>query len=123
MLKREPVLPTVRLSMSPARKARILALYDGRCAKCGGPGPFVFDHVLPLWMGGADENFNIEPICEMICNKVKTSGDQTDIAKVKRIIRKADPSTRPKSKRPLRGRGFDKTLSRHFDQTVTRRQT
>ncbi len=106
---RAPVEGTRRLSMSPARRARILALYDGCCARegCGHSRVLELDHVIPLELGGTNANFNIEPLCRTH-HAEKTREDIRAIAKAKRLARDADPATRRKSKRPLRSRGFGK---------------
>ena len=108
-LSREPLEATPRLSMSPARRARILAMYGHVCAVegCGETQGLELDHVIPLELGGQDADFNIEPRCTS-CHKVKTARDRKAIAKAARLRRQADPETRRRSPRPLRSRGFGK---------------
>lgn len=116
---REPVHGTRRLSMSPGRRARILALYDGRCAArgCAATDSLEIDHVIPLELGGADEDFNLEPLCADH-HRVKTARDRRAIAKAKRL---AGETCAGPTKRPMRSRGFDKRLSRGFDNKVRAR--
>lgn len=94
----------------------------GLCALCPTAleNIFIADHRVPRGMGGATDFANLSLIC-IPCNKAKTHGKGGDIAmvaKAKRIERKADPKTRPTSRRPLRSRGFDKRLSKGFDGKV-----
>jgi 5-methylcytosine-specific restriction protein A len=107
--ERAEVEATPRKAMTKARRLRIYLACQGRCF-CGAKVPMentVIDHRVALWMGGADEDANCRFICRP-CDKTKTSGDLHVIAKVKRIIRKADPETR-KVKRPIPSRPFQKS--------------
>jgi hypothetical protein len=43
---------------------------EGRCAKCGGRERMEFDHIIPLALGGANTERNIQLLCET-CNRQK----------------------------------------------------
>lgn len=106
----EDIGPTKRRPMTLARKRRVHALYNGRCGVCGdqvpltGKGLVVYDHRIPVWMGGPDDDGpNLQPLCGP-CDAVKTPNDQGDIAHVKRL--RGETGRGPK--RPIPSRGFDK---------------
>ena len=114
-----------RRAMTPARKRRIHAAWDGKCWFCRmpvdleGPG-VVYDHVGTLWITGSDADSGIGPIHAATCNKIKTKADKGTIAHIKRLIAKNDPD-QPRKPSRLKSRGFSKTLSRKFSgQVVTR---
>lgn len=48
----------------------LLLEYQGRCAYCGGQGPLVRDHAIPLVLGGTNDISNIVPACRS-CNERK----------------------------------------------------
>lgn len=122
MIARERVEIENRRAMTPARKARIHAMRDGKCWMCGKPvavsGPdVIYDHKMPLELGGTDDNSNVWPLHRTPCDKLKTAADRKRIDKAKRLDRKFSnplptgcfPSRPfPKSTRKLEGRGFDK---------------
>lgn len=107
-----------RGAMTPSRKARIWNARNGLCGECAQPvdmiGPTViYDHRIPLWISRSDADDGIWPVHNtQECNGVKTyQSDLPTIAKIKRIIKKSDPLTRPKPKmkstgRKIEGRGF-----------------
>lgn len=105
----EPVEPTERRKLRSHEREAIL---DRQAYRCAGRDcstnlriwPFEVDHVIPLWMGGADEPSNMEALC-LPCHKVKTAADAKARAKAKRLHLK-DTGQWPKAKRPIRGRGF-----------------
>jgi len=51
---------------------RTLKAFGGKCAYCGGEGPFHKDHVVPVSKGGGYEMGNIVPAC-VACNQSKNS--------------------------------------------------
>jgi len=124
-MTRQPQEATPRKAMTDARRAKIFLAHKGRCADCGvkitrGQDAYQIDHPTQLWMGGPDE----DDVCRLLCQpcyKAKNAKDATDRAKVKRLIRDADPEQR-KSRRPLKSRGFDKTKSKRMDGTVVARR-
>lgn len=115
----EPVPATPRKAMGKARRARIFLAHHGICGCCTKKilGPYEIDHIVALGIGGPDIDANCHPLCEE-CHKPKTKSDKGKIAKVKRLIRDGDPETRKATKRPIRSRGFDKTKTRKFDNSV-----
>ena len=122
MLSRERVEIENRRAMTPARKARIHAMRDGKCWMCGKPVPVsgpdvIYDHKMPLELGGTDDNSNVWPLHREPCDKLKTAADRKRIDKAKRLDRKfSNPLPTscfqsrpfPKSTRKLESRGFDK---------------
>ena len=119
---REPVQLDARKSMSPARRKRILERSDGVCQRlgCDVRIGLQLDHVIPLALGGKDQDDNIEALCAPH-HLAKTKLDVRMIAKAKRIERSINPETR-KAKRPIRSRGWDKTKRRKFDGSIEERK-
>lgn len=107
----EEVEATSRRAMTKARRERILAKTEGLCARCDEVAVEV-DHIIPVWMGGADEDDNCEGLC-VTHHKAKTRADAKARAKVKRLLRRRLGLVEP-PKRPLRSRGFAKGTSRPF---------
>jgi hypothetical protein len=107
---------------------RLKRLQNHQCAKCGCQlEVFHIDHHIALVFGGTDTFENKQLLCVQ-CHKVKTFGTKattvgSDIhgaAKIRRILAKT--SCKPKKKGLLKSRGFDRTLTRHFDGSVSRRK-
>ncbi len=48
----------------PIVRERIEGRFKGKCAYCGGPGPFDIDHIIPLCRGGSDDEANRQPLCK-----------------------------------------------------------
>jgi hypothetical protein len=59
-----------RVAFTQAQKDRIRRRDGDRCRYCGGSGPFEFDHVLPVAMGGPTSVRNGVLACED-CNRRK----------------------------------------------------
>jgi 5-methylcytosine-specific restriction endonuclease McrA len=113
---RKMVGGTPRKAMTPARKRRLHAQHNGLCTYCSQEtevmGPtVVYDHEIPLELGGADDDSNLGPIHASPCNKIKTAADIRQIAKMRRQEKMDDP----KEPSRLQGRSFDKDLTRGFD--------
>lgn len=106
----EPVEATPRRPMTPARKRRSHDLAKGLCAFCNLPvevGEAEFDHRIPVWMGGADDDGpNLRPLHPR-CHTIKTKADAGARAKVKRMKAKHE-GTAPPPLQKLKGRGFPK---------------
>jgi hypothetical protein len=128
---REKVEAPKRRPMTKARKVRIWTARNGLCGECGEPVPMLgkgvrYDHRGVLWITLDDSDDAIWPI-HAACDARKTPGDISTVAKIKRLIRDADPETRKRAKRaipagrPLQGRGFDKSRSKGFDRVVRER--
>jgi len=120
---RQPLIPDNRGAMTPARKARIWRREKGVCWMCGQPvaefGPdVVYDHKLPLDLGGTDHNDNIFPLHTKPCNVLKTKADAARIVKARRIRKKA---AKPKAPGSIKSRGFDKSKTKGFDGKVRTR--
>jgi 5-methylcytosine-specific restriction endonuclease McrA len=71
------------------------------------------EHVKPLSMGGEHRESNFAPAL-VDAHKEKTAAEAGDRAKADRIRRKAN-GTWPKSKTPIRSRGFSSTRVRDLD--------
>ena len=117
-----------RSALTPNRKARIWAREGGICWYCGvsvdldGQG-VIYDHRDPLWISGKDDDANLFPIHAAPCNRLKTSKDLKAIAKVRRLLKKAQkkpPGPTRSPKRRIKSRGFDKTVKRRLDGRVCR---
>jgi 5-methylcytosine-specific restriction endonuclease McrA len=95
----------VRPSMSKLRRARIFAAHEGKCELCGEKinGPYEIEHRIAWWISKDDSDGNLYP-CHVECHKPKTKTDKGKIAKVKRLIAKADPETRKSPK--MKSAGF-----------------
>lgn len=60
-----------RPRLSKAKRERIIAAHDGRCAICGSKPPkLTIDHKVPRSLGGTDIEANLQPACPR-CNRVK----------------------------------------------------
>ena len=96
-----------------SRKARaaIFEAAGGLCHICGGRiqagEAWELEHVTALSMGGADEADNLRP-AHIKCHRNKTSAEAPILAKARRLEAK-HKGTWPKSRTPLRSRGFQKT--------------
>jgi len=123
LLSTERTEATPRRAMTIARKRRIWERVAGKCWFCGkvtpptGPG-VVYDHKLPLELGGTDDDAQVFPLHAEPCNRIKTKADSWRIAKMRRqakIHDEREPSR-------LQSRGFDRSLRRKFNGTVERRE-
>ena len=116
---RDEAPATPRKAMTRARRLRILAHHNHQCAYpgCTMSQALEIDHVLPLEIGGSDEDHNLQPLCGYHHRK-KTAQDIKLIAKARRL-RKATLTERKAS--TIKSRGFDKTKSRGFDGQVRER--
>jgi 5-methylcytosine-specific restriction enzyme A len=76
----------------PARvKSRLFEKHEGRCALCSRdlrPGQWQADHVVPLILGGAHAETNLQPLCTSPCHAGKTRLDVKLKAKVARVQKK-----------------------------------
>lgn len=111
-----------RRAMTRARKRRIHEREGGLCYHCRLPvdmfGPGVrYDHRIGVWLTQRDEDADVFP-AHTACDAPKTAADQGIIAKVKRIIRKADPATRKPSR--MRSRPFGPSACFQTNPTMKR---
>ena len=96
--------------MTPARRKRIFEAHDGICGYCEEPidGPFEIDHLLPLALGGADDDGGNTVPMHVECHRLKTfgrkrrreGGDVHRIAKVRRVLTSRSDGP-PRSRRSL----------------------
>lgn len=108
----------VRAKLTPAQYSMVLMLQGGVCAHCKGRGPFEADHIMPLSMGGTNELFNWQLLCDT-CHQIKTNCEAGPRAKAERQAgRKGQYARRLKNGAQIKGRGFDKRLRKHMDGTV-----
>jgi 5-methylcytosine-specific restriction endonuclease McrA len=96
---------TARRSLTSKERLRLFALHDERCHLCGGRigvgEAWEVEHVIPLAMGGADDDANRKP-AHVKCHRAKTTDDAANIAKAKRREAK-HLGARPRPKRPIPG--------------------
>ena len=122
-LVREVVEIEKRRYLSDSEKRRRWFECKGLCAvcrqRCGAIGPTViWDHRVPLALGGTNDPANFEPNHASVCAAEKTRRDIAAIAKAKRL---SSPSKR--QKRKIAGRSFSKELTRGFDGKVKERKS
>jgi 5-methylcytosine-specific restriction protein A len=113
-----------RKRLSPKQRAELLAAHNCRCHLCPVPikrgDRWEVSHVIPLELGGADDDANRAP-AHFKCHRWQTSMvDIPAIAKSKRIIKREHDLYRPR--RPLPG-GRDDTIRKRMDGTVVDRAT
>ncbi len=99
-------------SFSQKDRARLFALRGGRCYLCSGKidstrEAFDIEHEIPWEISRDNSDDNLQ-LAHRKCHKAKTAVDAGDIAKVKRIEAK-HKGFYPKSRAPIRGRGFANT--------------
>ncbi|HEY5411321.1 MAG TPA: HNH endonuclease [Caulobacteraceae bacterium] len=97
---------TPRRTMTKARRAAAFERAGGLCQGCGCSlaAGFQADHVLPLGLGGKDEDHNIEALC-IPCHGIKTKADIAQMAKAKRQRGMSEP----RGPSRLKGRPFQKS--------------
>lgn len=123
-----------RKSMTPARKQRIWEAHDGKCWRCKQSievdKNVVYDHKVPLALGGSDDDENIGPSHADTCDKLKTFGTKSrrlgadifEIAKTKRIKKKHSEPRKSKYKYPKRSIR-NPMFKKKVDGTVVRRES
>jgi 5-methylcytosine-specific restriction protein A len=94
--------PGDRGHMTNARAARIFLAAGGRCHICGNPirdgEKWDKEHVVPLSMGGADDDANLRP-AHIKCHKAKTGTEAGQRADRNRTIARGYAAARkPKSR-------------------------
>lgn len=112
-----------RRYLTDKQKAEVIARQGGVCAElgCNDTGPFVFDHVNPLWVSENNDVSNFQGICTEH-NRIKTAKDARDRAKIKRILVKANRVEREKRKRKrIFSKGFDRRWRKKLDGTTQER--
>ena len=117
----DPVLATHRRGMTKRRREEVRLKSGDRCSRCGDQlrAGWEADHVIPLWMGGADALENLTALCPPCHRTHKTPADAKARAKVKRLLKKG--AGLKVTRHPLKSRGFDRRLSRRFDGSIIQR--
>lgn len=88
-------------------RAAVFLRAGGCCEACGAKlktGEGEVDHVLPCALGGEATEANARLLCR-VCHTAKTADDIRSIRKADRV-RDKHTGAWPKSRRPLRSRGF-----------------
>ncbi len=116
---REDAPATVRASMSAKRRKRLLDLGGNVCCECAVTSPLHLDHRIPLALGGADADENIQILCEAH-HRAKTRQDARDIAKARRLAKKGVGT--PPRPGTIKSRGFDKSRSRGMNGAIKNRR-
>jgi 5-methylcytosine-specific restriction protein A len=92
-------------------KLRVWARCEGKCALTGktlmAGDAYDFDHIRPLILGGEHREANLQ-LVSRDAHRLKTRDDVKAKSKADRVRAKF-LGVWPKSKRPLKGRGFEKT--------------
>lgn len=103
----ETVEATGRLSMSPARRRRIIARSNGHCSypECESADRLEIDHIVALFLGGKETDDNLAALC-YDHHKQKTSRDARLAAKVRRLKIKQLPKEQQPKAQPIRSAGF-----------------
>lgn len=121
----EDVGTTKRKNMTPRLRLKVWEAHKGMCAICGGKidgvrERWVLEHLVPLSLGGADDESNMAPVHEG-CAMAKTFGKSGDIAKAAKAKRvKSKHLGIKKSKNPLPG-GKGSKLKKKIDGSVVPR--
>ena len=104
----EDVGTTKRKNMTPRMRLKVWEAHKGICVLCNGKidgvrERWVAEHIIPLSLGGADDESNMAPAHEG-CALAKTFGKSGDIAKAAKAKRvKSKHLGIKKSKNPLPG--------------------
>lgn len=100
-----------RKHFSMRERVRLFELHGGRCHLCGQKiqvgEAYDLEHIVPWALTRDDSDDNVKP-AHKSCHKIKTADDTAAIRKADRI-RAKHIGAWPKSKTPLRSRGFAKT--------------
>lgn len=98
-----------RGNLSTLQRAKIFTTHGGKCHLCdakidGVREKWEADHIIPLAMGGDDNEANMAP-AHVKCHRTKTDKDVKAIAKAKRIEAKHNGARKPST---FQSRGFGK---------------
>jgi hypothetical protein len=126
-MNREPVKLDKRKPLTRRETIQLMLDQEGRCGcGCGvkldpmGEG-VIDEHVIPL---GIRENANElanRALYRKPCAARKTPGDQSAIAKCKRLVARQEGTRR--ARQPIPSRGFQRHLTKGFDGKVRPRDT
>lgn len=121
----EDVGTTKRKNMTPRLRLKVWEAHKGMCGICGGKidgvrERWVAEHLVPLSLGGADDESNMAPVHEG-CALAKTFGKSGDIAKAAKAKRvKSKHLGIKKSKNPLPG-GKGSKFKKKIDGSIVPR--
>ena len=90
-----------RKKISRAVMERVRA--RGVCARCGEEGAWEVDHMVPVALGGSNDEGNLQLLCAR-CHFTKTVIDVKNIAKANRIEAKRLGTRKKRWKRKLDGK-------------------
>jgi 5-methylcytosine-specific restriction protein A len=111
-----------RTRWTAKRRAALFLAHAGVCHICGGKingEGWDVEHVIPLAMGGDDDEANCAP-AHLKCHRAKTATDKGHIAKAARMqLRAMGIKRQPRN--PIRG-GKGDTIKRKINGTVERRE-
>lgn len=113
-----------RASLTPREKKAMLIAQAGKCARgCGRGGPFIAEHTVPVALGNDQK-----PDCLLCvpCALLKTNGLRGDINTIAHVKRLREGRTQFDKRKEaggsrIRGRGFDKSVSKRMNGEVVRR--
>jgi 5-methylcytosine-specific restriction protein A len=100
-------------------KARIWLRCGGKCALTGRKlrsGEADFDHIVPLSMGGAHAEANLQLVCR-VAHREKTAAEAGPRAKADRIFAKHN-GLWPESKAKIQSRGFAETRAKPRERSA-----
>lgn len=97
---------TKRRTWTPKRKLAVFEAHGGICHLCGAKidgtrEPWELEHIIPIALGGADDETNAKP-AHVACHRAKTTQDVAQIAKANRV-RAKHFGAKPSAKRALPG--------------------
>ena len=105
----------------------IVLSQDGTCPICGAKlqsGNLHFDHIVPLALGGADDESNWQAICAEPCHRKKTRGSKaTEFGSDMHVIKKVRRLQEGRPKRSglkIKSSGFDQRYSRKLNSEIVR---
>jgi 5-methylcytosine-specific restriction endonuclease McrA len=111
--------PERRRSFTPKQRAEIVWSQGYKCAHCECSlitRPFQIDHIQRLDALGKHEPDNWQALC-VPCHAIKTKVDNREAKKGRRI--RGD--NKPRVKKAIPSRGFDRTKTKGFDGKVRKR--
>jgi hypothetical protein len=126
-MTREPVKLDKRKPLTRRETIQLMLNQEGRCGcGCGvkldpmGEG-VIDEHVIPLGIRENANELTNRALYRKPCAARKTPGDQSAIAKCKRLVARQEGTRRPRKAIP--SRGFQRELTKGFDGIVRPRDT
>ncbi|WP_417724592.1 HNH endonuclease [Salipiger sp.] len=123
-----------RKKLTPAQRLDVLHSNGGVCYLCNEPinlarirrgeaEGFEVEHIHALALGGGDDPSNWRP-AHISCHKKKTRRDRRAMAKARRGEAKRNGTAKPRFKKKIASRGFDKgPLMKRPDGEIVDRKT